>query len=171
MIITKPIIILGSGPSHYLIKKDKCKEVWCSQSTYNKLTKFQNRVTRVFRLHPHELDDSKETGARFVSFKFIPINKLRSSFGDMFHSSAAWMIATAVAAQYNFISLYGIDAVNREERGIQRDGLFRLIGICESHGVQFKNDPPCGVFLAPQLYGLQDFIEVQHEKNIKESNK
>ncbi len=160
----RTVVILGRGPSHtdYMTENIQC-ETWASQSTYDELP-LRDRINKVFRLHPEELDRPDNICGTIVTFSAIPINKLRSMFGDLFHSSAAWMVGTAIVTGYRTIHLIGIDLFNKEERGIQRDGLFRMMGMAESKGIDFKIGIHSGMYLHRQLYGLQDFVQ---EFNIK----
>lgn len=156
--MTKEVAILGKGPSHtdYMLNNIRC-ETWASQSTYDALS-LRARINKTFRLHPHEIDKEPNKYGLTLSFQFIPINRLREVFGDMFHSSIAWMVGTAIVTGYNAIHLIGVDFLNNVERGPQRDGLFRLIGMGETMGIQFIISNRSAMYLHSQLYGLQDFV-------------
>jgi hypothetical protein len=164
--MNKEVIILGKGPSYKAFNQEKLNDTWTTQATYNKLTENEQvKITKVFRFHPFELDLPPNKYGITLDFKFIPINKIRDIFGDQMHSSIAWLVATAVLTDNKIIKMYGVDLLNSLERGVQRDGLFRLMGLCESFGAQFITPVNSGMFLPPSLYGLQDFVkELNNEK-------
>lgn len=158
----KEVAIIGRGPSMEECKLVNC-EKWFSQSTYNAMIDNEikiNKNDKAFRLHIDEVKHKPNHFGRTLAFQYIPVDILRRVFGDLFHSSAAWMLGTAVIVGYKKIHLIGVDLLNRAERGIQRDGLFRLIGMAEIMGIDMMITIRSGMYLHPQLYGLQDFIDV-----------
>ena len=158
--MSEEIIILGRGSTYKSFTWDTTTEVWTTQSVYDFLNRDeQKRITRTYYFHPHEIHCLGNEFGKSLSFKDIPIGRIRSIFGDGMHSSIAWIICTATLEKIDTIKLHGVDLINPVERGSQRDGLFKIMGQCKMMGVKFLTAEKSGIYLPDQLYGLQDFVE------------
>lgn len=144
------IAIVGRGIGHKNALLSGCK-IWTMQKAYSDI----GFADKVFRLHEHEQQLGYIQNVDIVSFCDIQTEGLIKMFGDVFHSSVAWMLAYAVFIGHKHIELYGIDMAVDGEYGSQRDGLNRLIGKVEAIGCNVIIPTWSGIYCPPGLYSLR----------------
>jgi hypothetical protein len=150
------LAIVGGGQGYKNALVTGC-EIWTIQSVFEKL----GRADKVFRLHQHELDLPGIDDTEIVTFDNMPVQNIAESFGNYFHSSISWMIGYAVLIGYKYIELHGVDMLITGEYGKQRDGLFRMIGIAQMLQVVFIIPEWSGVYIKPELYGIENIKELK----------
>lgn len=141
------IVGKGIGYKNALVSGRK---IWTVESAFKDLGK----ADKVFRLHNHEKQLQELEGIEFVYMNDIPFDKLVTIFGELFHSSIAWMLGYAYIQGYRDIMFFGIDMAVESEYGKQRDGLNRLIGKLEIMGVNIIIPEWSMMYIPPGDYEL-----------------
>jgi hypothetical protein len=92
----------------------------------------------------------------FEECERLPVRELVQTHGPNFSSSVSWMLAYAGALGYTSIGLFGIDMFASDEFHHQRDGLYFLWGQLTARGIKVYAPEQNGVYLKPQLYGIEE---------------
>lgn len=122
---------------------------WVVSTAYGKVGQ---KADKVFNLHKPEVLEpwlSKAPAVLMGPFiegkEILPARQLIDKFGDIFHSSIAWMIGYAVHLGYTEIHLYGVDMIHGSEYGEQRDSLFYLMGYVSALGIVIQCQKGSGI--------------------------
>ncbi len=159
----KTLAIIGRGRNWQDGLKDPNTEKWIVSSAY--FSKTGTQADKVFQLHKPEI---WEPGCKDIKAKLViawdkegfegcdklPVDGICSIFGNVFHSSIAWMLGVAYWDGYRRIELHGIDMLTGTEYANQRDGLFYLMGVLTGLGVEIIVPKTSGMYLKPTKYGV-----------------
>jgi hypothetical protein len=92
---------------------------------------------------------------RFPNAVAYPLDEMIARFGRYFTSSIGYMIALAIAEEYDWIGLYGIDLASDVEYQQQRANAEYLVGIARGQGRTVVTAESSAICKAGHLYGYE----------------
>lgn len=80
----------------------------------------------------------REPHYRLPNAHTLPVDELKTLFGDVFTSSFSWMLAYATYLDPEKITLLGVNMAHTSEQGKQRDGLLFLLGYAKAKNIKIN---------------------------------
>jgi hypothetical protein len=92
---------------------------------------------------------------RFPNAVAFPLDRLAEQFGRYFTSSIGYMLALAIADDYDWIGLYGVDLASDVEYKYQRANAEYYVGIAKGMGKTVVISDGSAICKAGHLYGYE----------------
>jgi len=161
----KPLCIIGKGRGWIEATEDETRDKWIVSSAYFHVPTVL--VDKIFQLHHPLIWEPYLYRIRdrvviawdkegFEDCEHLPVSYLVREFGPVFPSSISWMLAYALTTGYRDITIAGVDMEHRSEYGVQRDYLMYMMGVAVGRGAKVHIPPTNGMFLHPQIYGVEE---------------
>ena len=118
--------------------------------------RFLREATFPVYVRPQDMSIATEWGIDAVPF---PRDDMLTLFEPYFTNTISWLLAFAIALEYDEILLYGVDmaqdGIQREYRD-QRPSCEWLIGLAQGRGINVVIPPGSDLMKASHLYGFDD---------------
>jgi len=179
----KKVCLLGTSPTlSEAPLDDDTIEKWALNNMYNVVP--VEKISRWFQIHSEESvrdvpDWEKYKGITVpiymqehydeipTSIKY-PLDEMTKLFGyKLFRSTLDFMMALAIAEEYDVIYLYGVDMANNTEYAYQRPTLMYWIGRAIGMGIKIILPDNCDLLKNYFVYGYDDEKKTDFEIKAK----
>lgn len=95
-----------------------------------------------------------------------PKDKIVAAFGDYFTNTIAWMLALAIAEEFEEIRIYGVDMAVDTEYGQQRPSCEYFLGLAVGKGIKVWTPDACDLLKTRFLYGFDELKELPFRQKL-----